>query len=67
MGWFYVAILLVVVAAFWRVRRKGSRNMLSPSELGEVLGRSRDATNLPPSPSGEGKRAQPHREPQENE
>lgn len=46
-----VVYILIVVGAVaymvWRVRRAQPRALLSPSELGEVLGRSRDAAAEP--------------------
>lgn len=50
MTWFYLAVVVVVVGLLWRARRRASRNVLSPTELGEVLARSRDAVHRPPVP-----------------
>ena len=44
----YILIAVVAVAFMLRrVRRERSRRFLSPSELGEVLSRSRDAAARP--------------------
>lgn len=44
MTWFYL-IVVAVVGLLWRSRRHASHGLLSPSELGEVLGRSRDVVD----------------------
>ena len=62
MSWFYLIIVVVVVVGLaWRRRRHAARALLSPSELGEVLGRSRDAVHRPPAPDG----ATPNQRPSE--
>jgi hypothetical protein len=68
MSWFYLIVLVVVVGLLWRSRsrRQASRGLLSPSELGEVLGRSRDAVHHPPAPDG-GAPDPPTREPRSDQ
>lgn len=47
MIWIYLVAIAVVLGMLWRSRRRSARILLSPSGLGEVLGRSRDAVHRP--------------------
>lgn len=63
MSAFYILIAVGVVAyMLWRGRRGRSRAFLSPSELGEVLGRSRKAA-AEPEQMEQGDPPRPRREP----
>lgn len=41
MSAFYILLAIIITYLAWRGRRRRSRRMLSPAELGEVLQRSR--------------------------
>jgi hypothetical protein len=60
-AFYIVVVAAVAVYVLWRGRRRRSRPILSPSELGEVLGVARPAID---PDARNGQRRRPQRDPE---